>query len=139
MIPEKQTDFGPDDSRVGDRLFSQLPLQERWRLIKEALDETRLYEGDEHSDHHLKAKLGTLGFVLGASIAFTIVPATFPAKYSFASFGFGLWIWLYFHFFLVVALLAAAQVFERRERRFPMLINRALSEIEQMTLAQKEE
>lgn len=139
MRPEERIAREPDEQPpLGDRRFSQLPGEDRWRLVKEALHELysrqdywflnliKVYERDYWFIKLIKV---VYGFALGVSIGIAISVAFYRAVYRYTqSTSFGLW--FDFQFLLIFVILLAGWFFGYRAVKLVAELTRVLSDLE---------
>ncbi len=136
MIPDKRTTFEPDDSTVGDRLFSQLPLDDRWRLIKEALRTSRESAALPYIPYYFPSPLAIIRFaIVSFAAVVSLLVFAIPLKYVSASFK----LWCFLQFCVILVLQVLAERFDRKVRRETYLIAKSLSEVEAITLRESGE
>ncbi len=127
-MPEERKTGEPEYSPTHDRLFSELPVADRWRLVKEALNDLR--------PDYPPSRLRSLRFVVsicGVSAANVLV--MLRSKHVPVSGSFRLW--LVSHFFAISVLLLAAWWFDQRSEGCAGKMALSLGQIEDDMLKPK--
>jgi len=121
MLPEKHISHEPEDLPVGDRRFSDLPLEDRWRLVKEAIRDLVVL-----LDYRRTQK--PLHIILGVSLGVGILILTAePARVPFM-------LWFTFQFLLIVVLLLFERNVDHQRVRLSAQIAEVLEDIEVHTV-----
>jgi hypothetical protein len=155
MIPDRRNAYEPDEpdeSTVGDRLFSQLPFDDGWRLIREALRSKFVggagsrdpadYHGRVVSPrflliHHLFYRIrvllyGRIPLVAFSSIVASVSIAFLIVGYKVATISF--WFWFALQAVAIWVFLCLWQYFDFKAGLEIYQIDRALREIEEIML-----
>jgi hypothetical protein len=121
MIPETHVSSEPEDLPVGDRRFSDLPLEDRWRLVKEAIRDIAALIDYRRTQKPVRI---ILGVSLGVGI---LILTAEPARVTFM-------LWFAFQFLLIVVLLLFERNVDHQRVLLSAQIAKVLENIEVHTL-----